>query len=277
MSNMPPSRPAVLTFRFTATALLGSLVMALVATFASIPAQIAVLGTLVSILGGLFLSYMDQESDREARRSEAVDRLSVPLALAAQPDLYPHYVGITGSLVALAKTGDPALREIAALKLTSMAAQVREMAEGTVVFSGEGWRAVYERILGSPDLKRYRSAAWVRSSEYWQDAPGRQSMRVNFDAAARGVLIERVVILPDALWPKEAVLPAEAIRPWVEEQHNHGLWIMLARESEVAREPDLLCDLGIYGERAVGVQDLDEQARTVRFTLRFDPTAVRLG
>ena len=35
--------------------------------------------------------------------------------------------------------------------------------------------------------------------------------------------------------------------------------------------PDLLADFGIYGDRAVGTQELDEQSRTVRFTLSFDP------
>lgn len=72
---IPPRRPALLDFKFAATALVGSLVMALVATFAPVPAQIAVLGAFVSILGGLFLAYLEQEGPREARRNEMVERL----------------------------------------------------------------------------------------------------------------------------------------------------------------------------------------------------------
>ena len=49
------------------------------------------------------------------------------------------------------------------------------------------------------------------------------------------------------------------------------------RESDLAREPDLLCDMGIYGNRGVGVQELDEQSRTLRFTLEFSPQAVRVA
>ena len=60
----------LLSFRFLGTALVGSLAMALVATFAPLPAQLAVLGAFVSILGGLFVSYLEQEENRDRRRTE---------------------------------------------------------------------------------------------------------------------------------------------------------------------------------------------------------------
>ena len=53
-----------------------------------------------------------------------------------------------------------------------------------------------------------------------------------------------------------------------------------ARESpiraDVAEEPQLLCDFGIYGDRAAGLLELDDQCRTVRFTLDFASRAVQL-
>ena len=72
-------------------------------------------------------------------------------------------------------------------------------------------------------------------------------------------------------------LPVGDVLAWVEEQHRHGVWVTLVRESQLAGEPDLLVDSGVYGDRAVGVQELDEHGRTVRFVLRFDPAAVRLA
>ena len=69
------------SFRFLGTAIIGSLVMTLVATFAPLPAQIAILGAFVSILGGLFVSYLEQEEDRDRRRTETIQRLAVPLTL----------------------------------------------------------------------------------------------------------------------------------------------------------------------------------------------------
>jgi hypothetical protein len=102
-------------------------------------------------------------------------------------------------------------------------------------------------------------------------------MQVNFEAAHRGVLIERIIILRDDLWPPGAPLPQEAILPWVQEQHNHGLWLTLVREGDLAPEPDLRCDVGIYGNLAVGTQEVDDRARTCRFSLSFDPQEVRLA
>lgn len=49
----------------------------------------------------------------------------------------------------------------------------------------------------------------------------------------------------------------------------------LVREHELAGEPDLLCDFGIYGQRAVGRQELDERAQTLQFVLHFDPQSRR--
>jgi len=71
-------RSALLSFRFLGTAVLGSVVMALVTAFAALPTQLAVLGAFISILGGLFLSYLGQEGQREKERAAAIQSLSVP-------------------------------------------------------------------------------------------------------------------------------------------------------------------------------------------------------
>ena len=102
-------------------------------------------------------------------------------------------------------------------------------------------------------------------------------MRVNYDLVKRWVRIERVVILRGDLWPDADELPSQKIRPWIDDQHNCGIWICLVRESAIAAEPDLLCEFGIYGERATGIQELDEQSRTVRFILSFDQQSIKLA
>lgn len=275
---LPARRSVLLSFRFLGPTLVGSLAMALVCTFAPLAAQLAILGALISTLGGLFLAYLEQEEDRERRRTEQLERLSVPLTLAPEHELYDQYVAFSRALVDLAAQSDPILREIAVLKLSSVNGQIESLADGTVVFAGtEAWRTVYEKLLGSNDIRDYRSVALVRTKDYWQDPPGRQSMQVNFDAAYRGLLVERIIILRNELWPKGAHLPVPEILPWIEDQHNHGLWVCLVRESELTHEADLLTDIGIYGDRALGTQELDERCRTLRFVLQFDPQAVRLA
>ena len=164
------------------------------------------------------------------------------------------------------------------LKLTSLAAEVQSLARGTIVFSStETWRTVYEQLLESPGLDSYRSVAWVKTGDYWQDRPGRQSMRLNFEMVRRGMSIERILILREELWPPGRRLPASAIRPWIDEQHAHGIRVSLVRESEILSEPDLLADFGIYGERATGIHELDEQGRTLRFILQFDLEGLKLA
>src|SRR5262249_15179826 len=157
---------------------------------------------------------------------ELLDKVRVPVALAPEHELFDHYSAYSAALTELAKQADPILRASALLKLASITEQVRALAEGRLVFSStEAWRTVYEQLLQSPDLTKYCSVAWVKTKDYWQDRPGRQSMAVNFAAAHRGTLIERIIILRDDLWPRSELLPSPDIRPWIDEQHGHGLWI----------------------------------------------------
>lgn len=274
----PRTRSVILSFKFVGIALVGSLTMALVSAFAPIPAQIAVLGACVSVLAGLFVAYVEQEDVRERRRAELLEKLRIPLALAPEHDLFDQYTAFAEALAELAGQADPVLRQFALLKLASITEQVQSMARGTVVFaSTETWRTVYEQLLESPGLDSYRSVAWVKTRDYWQDPPGRQSMRLNFELARRGMRIERIVILRDHLWTKLDPLPSPDIRAWIEEQHNQGIWVSVVRESELASEPDLLTDFGIYDDRAIGVQELDDQSRTMRFILCFDRPSLKLA
>jgi hypothetical protein len=268
----------LLSFKFLGTALVGSLTMTLVCVFAPLPAQLAVLGASVSVLVGLVVAYLGQEEERERRRAALLEKLQVPIALAPEHDLFDQYTSFASALTELARQTDPVLRDFALLKLASIAEQVRSLAQGQVTFSGtETWRTVYERLLESTGLGEYRSAAWVKTKDYWQDPPGRQSMRRNFDLVQRGLRIERIVILRGDLWPADEPLPSPEIRPWIAEQHDRGIWVSLVRESQAAADPGLVGDFAIYGDRATGLQELDEQSRTLRFILSFDTQSVLLA
>ena len=116
-------------------------------------------------------------------------------------------------------------------------------------------------------LAQQGSAESLGDSHYWQDEPGRKSMAVNFDLQDKESLnIERIAIIADDLWHMSDDWPVEPIRYWLHEQHIHGIWIKMVRESALLKEPDLLADIGIYGSRALGIQELDDHCRTVRFS-----------
>ena len=268
----------LLSFKFLGIALLGSLIMALVSIFATVPAQLAVLGASISILIGLFVAYLDQDDARERRRADLLEKLQIPMALAPEHELFDHYSVFASALAELAKQPDPVLRDFALIKLASIAEQVKSLAKGQVVFSGtETWRTVYEQILQSPGLKEYLSVAWVKTKDYWQDPPGKQSIRLNCELVQSGLLIYRIVILRGDLWPKGELFPSPEILPWIENQYNRGINLSVVRESDIATESDLVSDFAIYGDRATGTQELDEESRTTRFTLSFDPQSIRLA
>jgi hypothetical protein len=89
-------------------------------------------------------------------------------------------------------------------------------------------------------------------------------MQVNYQMQGHGLQIERIVIVADGLWPNGEQVPIEPIATWLDEQVRHEIDVRLVRASRL--EDDLLADFGLYGNRAVGQQQVDDQGRTVRFT-----------
>jgi hypothetical protein len=181
-------------------------------------------------------------------------------------------------LDSLTNTTDPLLRNLIALKLAVVRDELDELVAGRIAFEEtETWRSAYAELLHSPDVTEYLSVAWVVNEDYWRDLPGEHSLRTNFHALDRGVSVERICILGWNLWPPELSVPLREVLNWINDQHYRGIAISLARETDLVAEPDLLRDFGIYGHRATGEQRLDRHARTVGFTLSFDPADVALA
>jgi hypothetical protein len=228
----------------------------------------------VLIVGLLTFSLIRRHLPQPKSRSNEATPLRT---LRGHPELLFAYHALSESLCRLAGQSDEILLDTASIRLSSIQEELRLLAEGKVVFTDtEAWRTAYERILRTPGLARYLSVAWLRSEDYWRDAPGRHSMQLNYDLVQLGLRIERTLILNDFFWPPAAMLPAKIIYRWIEEQYKRGIVIRLIRESEIEGEPELLFDFGLYGHRAAGQLELDDNCRTVRFTLDFSPQTVRL-
>jgi hypothetical protein len=195
--------------------------------------------------------------------------LGLPLAIARDAEILDLYRSVGLSFRDLSANPDPIYRELALDRARQLSQEAKAVASGQIVFQGtEAWRQAYATLMRSRGLYRYRSVAYVHTPAYWQDEPGRQSMQVNFEMRAQGLQIERIVIVADGLWPATEQTPVEPIAAWLLEQARHGIDVRLVRASRL--EADLLADFGLYGTRAIGRQDVDEQGRTVRFTLSFD-------
>jgi len=236
-----------------------------------LPLQFALIGAGISLLGGGALHVLDQVfaavvgtgSFDESRSPERGD------------EPWAEFVSLVRQAVGSA---DPLLRDLTLAKTATIIDDLRRLANGRVTFpSTETWRAAYEKALSDPAVSDYRSVSWVKTEDYWQDVPGQQSMRLNYDLINRGVRIERILILGWNLWPPETRLPMNSFRRWIEDQHYRGIAISLVRETDLVNEQDLLRDFGIYGDRATGEQELDNDSRTVRFVLSFDEPSRRVA
>ena len=231
----------------------------------------------IGLLAGLAVASSCRWLPSAAKTCDPAALREAAACLGDRPDLLLACDTFAHSLQGLASQTDPILREAIGVRLAAVQEELGNLARGRIVFQAtEAWRTVYEQILRSPDILHYRSVAWLRNEDYWQDLPGRQSMQVNYDLLTYGVPIERILILCDFFWPVAAVRPATEICRWLERQYTRGMWLGLVRESALEAEPDLLCDFGIYGRRATGLLELDEQCRTTRFTFDFSPDGLRL-
>lgn len=249
-----------------------SAAMVLLAAFSNATVQLAALSVLVAI--GIGVLWEIQRDWSQWRKNIGI--LDTPLFLAHDADLFEHYQRISRSLLRMSQNPDAIYRKTVLQQVGQISDQFTRLAAGTIVYEGtETWRLAYENLLRSTGLHLYRSIAWVKTLQYWQDEPGLQSMRLNYELHDAGRLnIERIAILAEEVWPKDEPLPRSPISDWIHEQHTHGIWTKLIRESSLRAEPYLLVDMGIYGNRAVGRQELDDRGRTVRFTLTFDFEAV---
>ncbi len=256
-----------------ATVTMLSLSLILVASFVlPLAGLTGLIGLLVSGILGLSLALWR----RLTQQASTLSTLETPFRLASDFEMFVRYEQLAAALLTISMQPDVIYRAVALEHLDDLVRQARLVAQGTFVFEGtETWRLVYERLLRSPGLHRYRSVAWIRTPDYWQDEPGRKSLAVNFELVeAQRLRIERIVIIDDPLWPVQETWPVEPVRQWLHEQFVRGIDLRYVRMSELTHEADLLVDCGLYGSRALGVQQLDEQGQTERFTLVFDLQAV---
>ena len=204
--------------------------------------------------------------------SSSLDALEVLLKLSGDEDVSSFHRRISRFLLNASKRHDTIFRELLVQRLQSISDEVKALGDGRIEFgSTESWRIFYEQILRSPGTHLYRSVSHIETQGYWQDGAGRKSTELNLELHDSGaVSVERIAIIADHLWRPDELFPVGGIHEWLVEQHRHGIWISLVRESELEKEKGLISDFGIYGNRAVGRQIVDSGGRTTRFILSFD-------
>ena len=167
-------------------------------------------------------------------------------------------------------------RQQVALRLDDKLTEITDLAAGKLVFaSTETWRTVYQQVLESARTKRYLSVALIKSDDYWRDAPGESSLKFNYELIAHGFHIHRLFIIDEFFWPRASRTPSKQLFHWILEQYQRGIEVSLVRLTDLDDEPLLVCDIGIYGQSAVGQQQTDFEGKTTRFELCFGATALQ--
>ena len=166
----------------------------------------------------------------------------------------------------------------AALRLASIRCDLEDLSRGCISFqSTETWRTVYETVLSTCQTKRYLSVALIQTDGYWRTAPGEVSLQLNYDLVERGFHVHRLFLIDDFFWPPGGLLPHQELLDWIGAQYVRGIEIGLVRLGDLEKEPQLVCDMGIYGQRAVGYQTVDVEGTTASFELRFDAVSLRVA
>lgn len=195
---------------FLSASLLGTMVMGGLAAYGTLTIQIAMVGTVVSIMSGVCLAVMQQIERFSLESRAAMEQLGLVLPLTVDSTLRESCLEFVRALQAIHNTSSPAFKTLGREHVASLSDDFRDLARQRLVFVGtEGWRTAYAEILQDDDLTEYRSVAWVRSDSYWQDQPGLQSLGINCELAARGVRVTRIVV-------HRSPLPGEICSPTLE-------------------------------------------------------------
>ena len=244
------------------------MVILLLSYFSSSNTVLVAIGICSSIAIGLlvYLVFRNFEPRFES------DTLELLFQLSKDESVEQTQKNIARALRDASKRKDSVFQSLLEERLATISGDLRQLGDGRIEFANtEAWRIFYEQLLRSPSTALYRSVAHVESPHYWQDGAGQKSTALNLELHDSGkVSIERIVILADHLWPEGDQFPVAPIHRWIDEQHRHGIWIEIVKESELAKEPELIVDFGVYGFRAVGKQISDSSGRTTKFTLSFE-------
>lgn len=254
-------------FPWIATLALTAVAMVIWA-IAPLDALVGFLTLLVCVVIGLQLA-IHHTGTRISHLPEAVQDM---VDLAGDSELASVHSLLACALKRVSRQNDLIFRQLALSRLETVTGDCQCLGNGQIEFrTTESWRVAYEELLRSPGLHLYRSVAHVESAHYWQDGPGQQSTQLNLELHDAGIIgIERIAVVADHLWSEGERFPVEPVHQWLEQQHRYGIRLRLVRESALGNDKDLLCDFGIYGSRAVGIQTTDPAGRTARFVLDFN-------
>lgn len=265
------------SLEFWVTIIIGGLLLGFAFTFADLRVQLAAVGVYVTLLLGLVVAVLIRAVSVDVTMRENQE---ISQRIAQNPNVRKFYDETIEPLCRIFEIKDNVFSSLVEERLADFQHELRtNLSAGKVTFPAEAFRVTYADILSQPDIKEYKSVAWVKSEDYWQDPAGKSSLRFNLDLLQKGVDIERIFIVRDDVWD------SAKIKNWIRQQRDYKvkidgeqkenkIRIAVTKESLIPVKENLLEDYGIYGNRAMGVQNIDDKSKTTTFDLYFDKAKI---
>ena len=251
---------------FWATIVVGGLLLGFAFVIGDLEIQVATVGLYVTLLLGLIAA--------DIRRAESIESLlkdsqDIGLKISQDKDVKEFYENSVQSVCKIFQIRDSVFLRLARSRLNEFRLELAtELSMGMISFRAEAFRVHYHEILSQPDVTEYKSVAFVKSENYWHDETGKYSIQFNYELLKKGKGIERIFIIRDSVWN------SNRIKDWIREQKEKGIVVGVAKESRIPPEEDLLYDLGIYGNRAVGYQTTNDDCKTTSFQFHFNKDTI---
>lgn len=155
-----------------------------------------------------------------------------------------------------------------------------EYSRGHFRFNAESFRIHWRKLIESEEAKFYHSTALVNTPNYWQDGIGTKATTFTIEVS-KTKKVRKIFIINDKLWENAS------IKRWINDQKQQGknadkdkgLEVYVIKEKNIGKNEDVVYDFGIYGERAVGYQELLEVANNefrMTYNLYFSQEWIQL-
>lgn len=192
-------------------------------------------------------------------------KLEVPLSFRAMTS--QHRLAAAQSIMEniskLFQNGDPWFCMLREKRLDELLNAFQSFANGAIEYTDDSWRGIWEALVDPKKSEFYWSIALIEHERYWEgewaDHCFRKTRGLKFKKGSK-----RFFLISDHLLKDEAI--REKIRRY--EDTTQESFVLPASTVRVER-PDLLLDIGVYGNNGGGQQFSDPHGGTRLFRFCF--------
>lgn len=175
---------------------------------------------------------------------------------------------------------DPTFVKLVNEEFQGFYANLYEYSIGHFKFDAESFRIYWRELIESDEASFYFSTALVNTPYYWRDGIGIEATNFTIKISEKKK-VKKIFILNDKLWEDANT------KTWIKDQKkrgenadlNKGVDVYVIKEKNIGKNEDIIFDFGIYGDRAVGYQELHEIADNefrMTYNLYFSKEKIQL-